>query len=159
MAAFYPKIALAPYTTPRDTIQTAESLLAQAESVVAETSSTQGNNDPDWYAADDAFQSSGDKIAKAIGIRLARTTFDDRTKWDGVAFDISNNLSQSESFLHAAVADSLSTCNKTDAEANLRVARADIRESRRDFDRNVQDPDGWSPPEIEEEGGDHCSHD
>jgi hypothetical protein len=136
-------------------LETAETLLAQAEEY-AEDPPAGGGEATDWYAADQKFQSDGDTIAKRINLRLARTPFNERTTWDGVAFDVSSNLIQSEAFLYGAVQAAVAMCNGGDARENLRVARADIKEARRDFNQLRRDPDDWGPPEINPAGDDEC---
>lgn len=139
-------------------IETAESLLAQAKEYAQDPPHV-ATGASDWYAADLKYQTEGDKVAKRIVLRLARTQDGNRTAWDGIAFDISNNLVQSEAFLYGAVQAAVASCNGADARANLRVARADILEARRDFNRMVRDPDDWSPPEIDPLGDNDCEQD
>lgn len=139
-------------------IETAETLLAQAEEY-AQDPPHGPTGAPEWYAADMQFQTEGDKIAKRIVLRLARTQDGGRTDWDGVAFDISSNLIQSEAFLYGAVQAAVAMCNGSDARSNLRVARADIKEARRDFNQMRRDPEDWSPPEIDPPGDDDCERD
>jgi hypothetical protein len=139
----------------RAELETAESLLSRAE-VYADNASS-GQSDDGWYEDDRKFQAHVDKVAKTINLRLARTPFDQRSDWDSIAFDISGNLVQAESFLFGTVQSAIAACNEADARANLRVARADIREARRDLDNSRRDPENWSPPEINPSGEVLCN--
>jgi hypothetical protein len=135
-------------------LETAESLLSQAEAFARNASSNQ--NATQWYEDDRAFQADLDRIARQINVRLARTPFDSRTSWDAVSFDVVHNLLQSEAFLFGAVQDAVAACNEGSANENLRVARADIKEARRDFNRSTPDPEGWEPPEVNPSGENLC---
>ena len=159
------QIAAATYPPPppvsrevlRSEVDEAKALLAEAPEF-ADNAPHEATGAPDWYERDRRFQANDDKVTKQVILRLARTQ-GHQSEWDGVAYDVTSNLGQSESFLFAAVQSAVALCNGADARSNLRVARADIKEADRDLTRSIRDSDNWSPPEIDSsDDTDKCDH-